>query len=201
MKRKVSFKLTFFLQIRLARENPCHRMVGWFSTGGDIEQEGQQDKKTHFQASCSYSSCRQVQWSVFANHAGGYSYRLCKMPHGGIKQLTEECFQVLFSCSKAVLKIVNEVPYLEYGCKHLNMIIWVPKEMPLKFAGEHQWVIYNEVIAFEIWIIKRGKIVFLRNIVHLPRTTATIATRSWPTGRVRELSHPAPCKMIMCFFF
>jgi len=55
-------------------------------------------------------SQQEVQWSVFANHAGGYSYRLCKMPHGGIKQLTEECFQ----------------------------------EMPLKFAGEHQWVIYNE---------------------------------------------------------
>ena len=78
----------------MAWENPCHRMVGWFSTGGDNGQEDQQNKKTHFQASCSYSSCRQVQWSVFANHAGGYSYRLCKMPHGGIKQLTEECFQV-----------------------------------------------------------------------------------------------------------
>merc|ERR1712240_745496 len=24
---------------------------------------------------------------------GGYTYRLCKMPHNGIKDLTEECFQ------------------------------------------------------------------------------------------------------------
>ena len=35
-----------------------------------------------------------MQWYVSANHAGGYSYRLCKMPERGIKDLTEECFQV-----------------------------------------------------------------------------------------------------------
>ena len=29
----------------------------------------------------------------FANHAGGYSFRLCKTPEGGISDLTEECFQ------------------------------------------------------------------------------------------------------------
>merc|ERR1712181_195741 len=55
-------------------------------------------------------SQQEVKWTVNANHAGGYSYRLCKMNHAGIKHLTEECFQ----------------------------------EMPLKFAGEHQWVVYNE---------------------------------------------------------
>jgi len=38
-------------------------------------------------------SNQEVQWLVGANHAGGYSYRLCKMPEGGIKDLTEECFQ------------------------------------------------------------------------------------------------------------
>ena len=30
---------------------------------------------------------------VGANLAGGYFYRICKMPHGGISYLTEECFQ------------------------------------------------------------------------------------------------------------
>jgi len=35
----------------------------------------------------------EVHWYVGANHAGGYSYRLCKLPHGGIGDLTEECFQ------------------------------------------------------------------------------------------------------------
>ena len=29
----------------------------------------------------------------FNNHAGGYSFRLCKTPEGGISDLTEECFQ------------------------------------------------------------------------------------------------------------
>ena len=28
-----------------------------------------------------------------ANHAGGYSYRLCKMPESGLIDLSEECFQ------------------------------------------------------------------------------------------------------------
>ena len=36
---------------------------------------------------------QEVAWFVGPNHAGGYSYRLCKMPEGGITQLTEECFQ------------------------------------------------------------------------------------------------------------
>ena len=35
----------------------------------------------------------QVVWNVHANHAGGYSYRLCKVPSEGIVGLTEECFQ------------------------------------------------------------------------------------------------------------
>jgi len=38
-------------------------------------------------------SYQEVQWYCSANHAGGYSYRLCKIPHGGIEDLTEECFQ------------------------------------------------------------------------------------------------------------
>ena len=35
----------------------------------------------------------EVAWYVSANHGGGYSYRLCPMPKGGISELTEECFQ------------------------------------------------------------------------------------------------------------
>ena len=38
-------------------------------------------------------SFQEVAWFGGANHAGGYSYRLCKMPEGGISQVTEECFQ------------------------------------------------------------------------------------------------------------
>jgi len=34
-----------------------------------------------------------VGWSTVANHGGGYSYRLCKVPVEGVSGLTEECFQ------------------------------------------------------------------------------------------------------------
>ena len=35
----------------------------------------------------------EVGWSMTANHGGGYSYRLCKIPEDGPRGLTEECFQ------------------------------------------------------------------------------------------------------------
>ena len=44
-----------------------------------------------------------------ANHAGGYSYRLCKMPHGGAAHLTEECFQ------QTPLQFVGEEQWVVYG--------------------------------------------------------------------------------------
>ena len=36
---------------------------------------------------------QEVAWWVGANHGGGYSYRLCKLPEEGTEGLTEECFQ------------------------------------------------------------------------------------------------------------
>merc|ERR1712013_272771 len=38
-------------------------------------------------------SSQEVGWYVSANHAGGYSYRICRMPQDGITHLTEECFK------------------------------------------------------------------------------------------------------------
>lgn len=38
-------------------------------------------------------SIAEVAWSIWANHGGGYSYRLCKLPTEGRAGLTEECFQ------------------------------------------------------------------------------------------------------------
>jgi len=35
----------------------------------------------------------EVTWYIWGNHAGGYAYRLCKVPVGGFTELTEECFQ------------------------------------------------------------------------------------------------------------
>jgi len=33
-----------------------------------------------------------VYWTTGAGHEGGYAYRLCKIPPGGVTQITEECF-------------------------------------------------------------------------------------------------------------
>jgi len=39
-------------------------------------------------------SVQNMTWGVLANHGGGYSFRLCKMPESGmLADLTEECFQ------------------------------------------------------------------------------------------------------------
>jgi len=51
----------------------------------------------------------EVAWYVSANHAGGYSYRLCKTPKGGIRYLTEECFQ------SGQLDFVGDKQWVEYG--------------------------------------------------------------------------------------
>ena len=54
-------------------------------------------------------SFQEVAWHVQANHAGGYSYRLCKMPQGGIGDLTEECFQ------QNPLEFVSDVQWVQYN--------------------------------------------------------------------------------------
>ena len=54
-------------------------------------------------------SIQEVAWYVGANHAGGYSYRLCKMPDGGISEVTEECFQ------QTPLEFVAGKQWVEYN--------------------------------------------------------------------------------------
>ena len=54
-------------------------------------------------------SYQEVAWYVSANHAGGYSYRLCKVSDGGISELTEECFQ------KNPLEFVGEQQWVQYA--------------------------------------------------------------------------------------
>jgi len=50
-------------------------------------------------------SIQEVAWYCSANHAGGYSYRLCKANH----ELTEECFQ------QNQLNFVDDVQWVQYG--------------------------------------------------------------------------------------
>ena len=52
------------------------------------------------------NTSQEVAWYCGANHAGGYSYRLCKMPEGGIGDVTEECFQ------QTPLEFVGKVDFL-----------------------------------------------------------------------------------------
>jgi len=54
-------------------------------------------------------SIQEVAWHVSANHGGGYSYRLCKMPKGGIEELTEECFQDM------PLEFIGDKQWVSYG--------------------------------------------------------------------------------------
>ena len=44
-----------------------------------------------------------VYWSSGAGHQGGYAYRLCKVPAGGVIQITEECFNQGDICSNYLL--------------------------------------------------------------------------------------------------
>ena len=49
-----------------------------------------------------------VAWYMNGNHGGGYSYRICKTPEGGISDLTEECFQ------NNPLDFVGDKQWVEY---------------------------------------------------------------------------------------
>lgn len=51
----------------------------------------------------------EVAWGIRANHGGGYSYRLCKLPESGRKGLTEECFQ------QTPLEFVGDKQWVQYG--------------------------------------------------------------------------------------
>ena len=53
-------------------------------------------------------SVEDVAWYMDGNHAGGYSYRICKTPEGGISDLTEECFQ------NNPLDFVGDKQWVEY---------------------------------------------------------------------------------------
>lgn len=51
----------------------------------------------------------EAAFGIIANHGGGYSYRLCKVPEKGFQGLTEECFQ------KTPLQFVGTTQWVQYG--------------------------------------------------------------------------------------
>jgi len=90
-------------------------------------------------------STQEVVWNVQANHAGGYSYRLCKMPEGGITELTEECFQEL------PLNLVGDTQWIVYTHQppHPRIEIKAKRTTEGTFPPGSQWTTnpflpYNE---------------------------------------------------------
>ena len=68
----------------------CSGNCDAFALGGNAEEYAWHNPPvTEWKA----GSYQEVAWYVGANHAGGYQYRLCRMPQGGISEVTEECFQ------------------------------------------------------------------------------------------------------------
>lgn len=59
-------------------------------------------------------SVAEVAWALIANHGGGYSYRLCKVPEEGVKGITEECFQ------KTPLQFHGDTQWVQYGTDREN---------------------------------------------------------------------------------
>ena len=51
----------------------------------------------------------EVAWGITANHGGGYSYRICKVPQEGFSALTEACFQ------RTPLKFFGNKQWAQYG--------------------------------------------------------------------------------------
>jgi hypothetical protein len=72
-------------------------------------------------------STEKVAWHVSANHAGGYSYRICKMPKGGIRELTEECFQ------ETPLEFVGDEQWVSYGGENHQ---WDQPENQIKITAK-----------------------------------------------------------------
>ena len=83
----------------------CGDSCGKFAMGDNAENYEWPDMPiTEWTA----GSFQEVAWFVHANHAGGYSYRLCKMPNGGISEVTEECFQ------QTPMEFVGNEQWVEY---------------------------------------------------------------------------------------
>merc|ERR550539_2365402 len=84
----------------------CGDSCGGFAMGDNAENYDWQDIPVTEWVAGSY---QEVAWYADANHAGGYSYRLCKMPEGGISEVTEECFQ------QTPLEFVGDDQWVEYN--------------------------------------------------------------------------------------
>jgi len=82
----------------------CHN--GGFSYGPKAEEMDFEDPVT---TEWIAGKNQVVGWGIIANHGGGYSYRLCKLPEEGRIGLSEECFQ------QNPLKFASNVSWAQWG--------------------------------------------------------------------------------------
>lgn len=85
----------------------CMHYAGGFANG--VKAELYPFKYTPFVTNWTRGDVAEVAWAIFANHGGGYSYRICKKPEEGFEALTEECFQ------QTPLNFVGDTQWVQYG--------------------------------------------------------------------------------------
>ena len=93
-------------------DKKCGSGCGEFAYGGLAHQYGWPHAPiTKWKA----GSIEEVAWwQTMGRHAGGYSYRLCKIPAEGICGLTEECFQ------NGHLDFIADKQWVYYGNEHIE---------------------------------------------------------------------------------
>jgi len=80
---------------------------GGFSYGPFAEEYEFQDVQV---TEWEQGSVVEAAWGIIANHGGGYSYRLCKVPEEGLYSgVTEECFQA------TPLRFHGDNQWIQYG--------------------------------------------------------------------------------------
>ena len=83
--------LDFLHILKGVKEDPAAKAAK-AASGGPLQVVQRPDlPPTREKATWKIGSAVDVEWSIYANHGGGYSYRLCKKVQG--KDATEECFQ------------------------------------------------------------------------------------------------------------
>lgn len=86
---------------------------GGFTYGPFAEQFDFQDVQV---TEWKKGSIVEAAWGIIANHGGGYSYRLCKVPPQGVSGITEECFQ------STPLRFAGDKQWVQYGESELDRI-------------------------------------------------------------------------------
>merc|ERR1712146_178913 len=103
----------------------------WIIGGPDAGTKGSDlpDTPQEERHSWPAGSHQEVSWNIYANHGGGYSYRLCKKADG--EKLTEECFQ------QNPLNFASDQSWIQYGAEKqtvrlsMRLVLWRVRTLPV----------------------------------------------------------------------